>query len=249
VDLLLTSEWPANVLRELPQAWPEEADQRRLVKAAARRCSAAPVAALAAAAEPKYHACGLGGVFWRRPPWKHEHRGEVEASTGALRCGVCRLVTLGSADGATPTLAPKHGERGTDAELKKPPPQKWLHGLDLDPSAMPAAADDATLSPWSESAVAAATSTAEGEGLLRPSFDTSGDKEERRRWARRFGAIPEDMLKLSDKLEEVAKPKEKKEFHKSLYKVSEKEKKRRKTGGDGHLPFSARERMGANRGG
>merc|ERR1719310_2357201 len=101
---------------------------------------------------------------------------------------------MGSADGVTPTVALRHGERGTGVEPPKPQPQKWLHGLDLDPSAMPAAADDATVSPWSETAVAAATGTAQDEGLLRPSFDTAGDKEERRRWMRRFGAVPEDML-------------------------------------------------------
>ena len=41
---------------------------------------------------------GLGGVFWRRAPWRHERRGEVEASTGVLKCGVCRMITLGQTD-------------------------------------------------------------------------------------------------------------------------------------------------------
>merc|ERR1711972_210883 len=102
VDLLLTSEWPAGCLKGVKQAWPEEMDIRRMVKQSMKQCSSAPVAAIAAAAEPKYHAVALGGVFWRRAPWMHERRGEVVQSTGELRCGVCRIVTLGAVDGSRP---------------------------------------------------------------------------------------------------------------------------------------------------
>ncbi|CAK9048731.1 Cryptochrome DASH [Durusdinium trenchii] len=102
VDLLLTSEWPKGVMTTLKEAWPEEADVRKLAKGAARQCSSPAVAELAVAAEPKYHAVGLGGVFWRRQPWRHERRGEVEASTGVLKCGVCRMITLGAVDGSRP---------------------------------------------------------------------------------------------------------------------------------------------------
>lgn len=56
VDLLLTSEWPAGVMATLKEAWPEEAEQRKLAKGAARHCSSPAVAELAVAAEPKYHA-------------------------------------------------------------------------------------------------------------------------------------------------------------------------------------------------
>eukprot|EP00435_Cladocopium_sp_Y103_P051114 s870_g15.t1 len=79
VDLLLTSEWPKGVMSTLKDAWPEEAEVRKLAKGAARQCSSAAVAELAVAAEPKYHAVGLGGVFWRRQPWRHERRGEASS--------------------------------------------------------------------------------------------------------------------------------------------------------------------------
>lgn len=252
VDLLLTSEWPTGVLRGVPSAWPEEVGTRRMVKAAVKRCCSVAVAQITAAAEPKYHAVGLGGVFWRRPPWKHERRGEVVASTGELRCGVCRLIALGAADGSQPGLS--NVQEGSSAAASAPPkPQKWLHGLDLDPSNLPAGADDATPSPWSEkvaSGIGGSVAGAEAEaveGLVRPDFSLT-DKEERRRWTQRFGCVPEEMQRLSDRLAKAAQPKEKKDKHKSLYKVSEKEKKRRKTGGDGHLPFHAKERMASNKG-
>merc|ERR1712039_162331 len=109
------------------------------VKAAARQCSSTAVAEIAQAAEPKYHAAALGGVFWRRQPWRHERRGEIVASTGELRCGVCRFITLGAIDGTT------LGDIGAKGEYQKDPvaapsqkEKKWMHGLDLDPHAMPA---------------------------------------------------------------------------------------------------------------
>merc|ERR1712232_712556 len=98
VDLLLTAEWPAGIMKGVRDAWPEEMPVRKMVRRAVKQCGSAPVAAIAACAEPKYHAVGLGGVFWRRPPWKHERRGEVVQSTGELQCGVCRLVSLGALD-------------------------------------------------------------------------------------------------------------------------------------------------------
>lgn len=253
VDLLLTAEWPGGCMKGVPRAWPEEADHRKLVKAAYRHCAAQPAGDLAAAAEPKYHAVGLGGVFWRRQPWHHERRGEVVQSTGELRCGACRMVALGSIDGAGPPMpAPKGAAAAAavKAEPPKLPPQKWLHGLDLDPNALPAPADDATVSPWSEKVVESAGvdgSTGPDGAPLRLDVKLD-DPEERRRWIQRFGCLPVQMQQLSDKLAKMDKPKEKKEHHKSLYKVSEKEKKRRKTGGDGHLPGHAKERMQANRG-
>mmetsp|Transcript_44413 Transcript_44413/g.96527 ORF Transcript_44413/g.96527 Transcript_44413/m.96527 type:complete len:466 (+) Transcript_44413:58-1455(+) len=251
VDLLLTSEWPTGCLKGVAQAWPQEVETRKLAKAAARTCATSAVAMLAAATEPKYHAVGLGGVFWRRPPWRHERRGEVVAATGELRCGVCRLITLGAADGHRPapagvaqaaSAASSQADGGTAA---KPKPEKWLHGLDLNPHAMPACSEDATVCPWSQKAVSeAAGSDPVAEPLRMPGID---DKEERRRWLKRFGCLPQEMQSLSDKITKANEPKEKKEKHKSLYKVSEKEKKRRKTGGDGHLPFHAKERMHSTR--
>ena len=77
-------------------------------------------------------------------------------------------------------------------------------------------------------------------------FDAK-DTEERRRWFKRFGVMPEDMQRAAEKVAKDSEPKEKKAKHHSLYKVSEREKKRRKTGGDGHLSFSAKERMASNR--
>ena len=58
VDLLLTCEWPKGVMTQLKEAWPEEAEVRKLAKGAARQCSSPAVAELAVAAEPKYHAVG-----------------------------------------------------------------------------------------------------------------------------------------------------------------------------------------------
>mmetsp|Transcript_36882 Transcript_36882/g.68913 ORF Transcript_36882/g.68913 Transcript_36882/m.68913 type:complete len:473 (-) Transcript_36882:173-1591(-) len=254
VDLLLTSEWPKGCMKGLGQAWPEELAHRQLLKVAAKQCSSVAVAELAVAAEPKYHVMGLGGVFWRRAPWRHERRGEVVPATGELRCGVCRLLTLGAIDGSRPGVRAEAIPRGPEfsgpggADLTSSvKPQKWLHGLDLDPNAMPLAADDSTLSPWSEQAKAASVRAAdgsEGAGPLRLDVQT-GDREERRRWLQRFGCLPEEFQSAEDKVNKMNQPKEKKEKHKSLYKVSEKEKKRRKTGGDGHLPFHAKERMAA----
>ncbi|CAK9033189.1 unnamed protein product [Durusdinium trenchii] len=246
VDLLLTSEWPKGVMTTLKEAWPEEADVRKLAKGAARQCSSPAVAELAVAAEPKYHAVGLGGVFWRRQPWRHERRGEVEASTGVLKCGVCRMITLGAVDGSRPGVkdmpTAKYSYKKPEDEAP-PKPQKWLHGLELDPKAMPQDADDATANPWTKKEVAS------DPNLPPERPDFSGmDKEEKRRWMHRFGIKPDEMLSASDKLQKESEPKQKKEKHKSLYKVSEKEKKRRKTGSDSHLPFSARERMQAGRG-
>eukprot|EP00913_Durusdinium_trenchii_P020264 g19037.t1 len=168
VDLLLTSEWPKGVMTTLKEAWPEEADVRKLAKGAARQCSSPAVAELAVAAEPKYHAVGLGGVFWRRQPWRHERRGEVEASTGVLKCGVCRMITLGAVDGSRPGVkdmptAKYSYKKPEDTCLEillgscdeaPPKPQKWLHGLELDPKAMPQDADDATANPWTKKEVA-----------------------------------------------------------------------------------------------
>eukprot|EP00927_Polykrikos_kofoidii_P036499 TRINITY_DN30821_c0_g1_i1.p1 TRINITY_DN30821_c0_g1~~TRINITY_DN30821_c0_g1_i1.p1 ORF type:complete len:472 (-),score=100.36 TRINITY_DN30821_c0_g1_i1:73-1488(-) len=256
VDLLLTSEFPAGCLKGVHDAWPEEAASRKMVKAAVRQCGSSAVAAIAAGAEPKYHAVGLGGVFWRRPPWRHERRGEILAGTGEMRCGACRMISLGAVDGSRPGVkhvaaASAQDGQGSDVAVQKKP-EKWLHGLDLDPSSLPAAAENATQCPWTEKGERVAKGGGEGtiEAItapLRPSFDTS-DPEERRRWLRRFGCRPEEMLRVSDKLAHESAPKEKKEKYQSVYKVSEKEKKRRKTGGDGHLPFAAKERMSANKG-
>mmetsp|Transcript_23412 Transcript_23412/g.54485 ORF Transcript_23412/g.54485 Transcript_23412/m.54485 type:complete len:431 (-) Transcript_23412:86-1378(-) len=257
VDLLLTSEWPDHMLRGMKDAWPEEAAVRRKVRNAARSCSSAEVAQIAATAEPKYHVVGLGGLFWRRTPWRHERRGEVVASTGEIHGGVCRLIAMGASDGsspglvstqakgpsATPASSTSAGSEGGKAEK----PEKWLHGLDLDPEAMPAPSEDSTMSPWCEKAIAIEAAQAEAAAKeaaipARISSDAMDD-EERRRWKARFGCLPEEMQRLSDKITEENQPKEKKQHHKSLYKVSEKEKKRRKTGTDSHLPFAARERM------
>lgn len=247
VDLLLTSEWPKGVMSTLKDAWPEEAEVRKLAKGAARQCSSAAVAELAVAAEPKYHAVGLGGVFWRRQPWRHERRGEVEASTGLLKCGVCRMITLGAVDGSRPGVkdmpSAKYSYKKPEEEVA-PKPQKWLHGLELDPKAMPSDADGATPNPWTQKEVPKVDPNLPPE---RPDF-SGMDKEEKRRWMHRFGIKPDEMLSASDKIQKENEPKQKKEKHKSLYKVSEKEKKRRKTGTDSHLPFSARERMQAGRG-
>ncbi|CAJ1367948.1 unnamed protein product [Effrenium voratum] len=212
---------------------------------AARQCSSAAVAELAVAAEAKYHAVGLGGVFWRRAPWRHERRGEVEAATGLLKCGVCRMITLGAVDGSRPGVkATPEGEKYSPEEAAAKKPQKWIHGLELDPKAMPGTAEDATPNPWAKK-----PETAQAEDLPPERPDFSGmDREERRRWMKRFGIKPHEMLSASDKLQKDNAPKEKKEKRQSLYHVSEKEKKRRKTGGDGHLPFHARERMQAGRG-
>eukprot|EP00933_Yihiella_yeosuensis_P026983 TRINITY_DN20934_c0_g1_i1.p1 TRINITY_DN20934_c0_g1~~TRINITY_DN20934_c0_g1_i1.p1 ORF type:complete len:472 (+),score=126.75 TRINITY_DN20934_c0_g1_i1:64-1479(+) len=257
IDLLLTSEWPAGCMRGLKDAWPQEVETRRLAKQAARQCSAPGVSEVASAAEPKYHATGLGGVFWRRVPWKHEKRGEVVQSTGELKCGVCRMITLGAVDGSRPGVKEDAASSSGAYTYRKPEeagaskPQKWLHGLELDPHAVPAQSDDATTCPWSAKADAEAKARAEAAANApaeRPDF-SGMDKEEKRRWMQRFGMKPEEMLFASDKLAKENAPKEKKEKHKSLYKVSEKEKKRRKTGGDGHLPFQAKERMhGSGRG-
>eukprot|EP00439_Symbiodinium_sp_Y106_P071036 s2085_g12.t1 len=250
VDILLTSEWPKGILGGLKDAWPEEAEARRLAKSAVRQCCSPAVAELAVAAEPKYHAVGLGGVFWRRAPWRHERRGEVEASTGTLKCGVCRMITLGAVDGSRPGVNEaidaqrKYSYKKPEELEAKTKPQKWLHGLDLDPKSMPTDADDATPSPWAEKAVKVEDPNQPPE---RPDF-SGMDKDERRRWMQRFGIKPHEMLQASDKIEKENQPKEKKEKRQSLYKVSEKEKKRRKTGSDSHLPFSARERMQAGRG-
>lgn len=255
IDLLLTSEWPEGCMRGVAQAWPEEMHTRKMVKAAVKQCSASPVAAIVMAAEPKYHVVGLGGVFWRRAPWKHTRRGEVVQSTGELKCGVCRLVSLGALDGSRPGVierkpsyyGPRLGQDASaDDNVATAKPQKWLHGLELEPSTMPSAADDATPNPWSEVAASVGPHLKDS-AELRLNFDTE-DKEERRRWLRRFGCVPEELQRVSDKLEKDEAPKEKKDKHKSLYKVSEKEKKRRKTGGDGHLPFHAKERMSSNNG-
>lgn len=251
IDLLLCSEWPAHCLTGLPQAWPEEQAQRKLVKRAARQVCSEEVGEAARAAEPKYLACGLGGVFWRRQPWKHERRGEVVASTGEMRCGVCRLVTLGAIDGKGPGLEASSKPQGptvapAGAAAVAPKPQKWLHGLDLDPDAMPTTADDATLSPWALKEAALMPKAEDGKPI-RAEFNLE-DTEERRRWFKKFGINPNEMQKLSDKMAKEDAPKEKKEKRKSIFKVSDKEKQRRKTGGDGHLPFSAKERMSSNRG-
>eukprot|EP00929_Paragymnodinium_shiwhaense_P054989 TRINITY_DN27577_c0_g1_i1.p1 TRINITY_DN27577_c0_g1~~TRINITY_DN27577_c0_g1_i1.p1 ORF type:complete len:472 (+),score=144.30 TRINITY_DN27577_c0_g1_i1:102-1517(+) len=262
VDLLLTSEWPTGCLKHIQKAWPQEVEHRRHVKLGARHCSSSAVADIAEAAEPKYHAVGLGGVFWRRPAWRHERRGEIVQSTGQLKCGSCRILTLGAVDGSKPGVPEGAGLKekqyyGGNAEpspeeAKPKKPEKWLHGLELDPNAMPAAADDATPSPFKETAdEIAAKERAEGEKTpaARADFADMSD-EEKRSWARKFGIDPRDMQKLADKIAQANAPKEKiqKDKRKSLYKVSEKEKKARKTGGDGHLPFHAKERMANNRG-
>jgi hypothetical protein len=266
VDMLLTCEWPAGIMKGLKEAWPEEMAFRKLLRSAAKQCASVAVAEVAAAAEPKYHIAGLGGLFWRRDPWKHERRGEVVQSTGELRCGACRMVMLGAIDGSSPGVVKKApqaagAERPASMALVdavKAKPQKWLHGLDLEPDKLSVEVENATPSPWSTKHQA----TAEGSGstpkesgscyvagsagadLLRADFQTE-DQEERRRWMKRFGINPGEMQQASDKIAKEMAPKEKKEKHKSLYKVSDKEKKRRKTGGDGHLPFHAKERMAA----
>ncbi|CAJ1435833.1 unnamed protein product, partial [Effrenium voratum] len=206
IDLLLTSEWPKGIMTTLKEAWPEEAETRKLAKRrAARQCSSAAVAELAVAAEAKYHAVGLGGVFWRRAPWRHERRGEVEAATGLLKCGVCRMITLGAVDGSRPGVkATPEGEKYSpeaasrfqeEAAAKKP--QKWIHGLELDPKAMPGTAEDATPNPWAKK-----PETAQAEDLPPERPDFSGmDREERRRWMKRFGIKPHEMLSASDKLQ------------------------------------------------
>mmetsp|Transcript_23586 Transcript_23586/g.74318 ORF Transcript_23586/g.74318 Transcript_23586/m.74318 type:complete len:432 (-) Transcript_23586:91-1386(-) len=244
VDLLLTSEWPSGCFRGVPK----EA-QEGLHKAAVRPCSSQAVAEIAASAEPKYHAVGLGAVFWRRPPWTHVNRGEVAQSTGELRCGVCRIVALGAADGGpaagTPTPA-----SATDKPAGGPKPQKWLHGLDLDPAAPPAQAADATPSPWATGpATVAASAGAGAEGgtpqpPLRPIFEP-GDAEAQRRWRERFGILPEEMLSASDKVAKEMQPKEKKEKRQSLY-YSQKGEKRFKAGKGGHEGFLQKERRAAN---
>lgn len=232
IDLLLTSEWPTEILKGLKDAWPQEAHTRKLAKGAAKQCASVGVAEIAAGAEPKYHAVGLGGVFWRRVPWTHELRGEVVAQTGQLKCGVCRMVALGAVDGSRPGVKDivdpnKRSYRKPEEPGAEPAkPEKWMHGLELDPDTMPATSEDATVSPWSEAAKAEEIyrmSLKTNAPLERPDFGTM-DKEERKRWMQRFGCRPEEMLQLSDKLVKENTPKEKKEKHKSLYKVSEKEK-------------------------
>lgn len=181
---------------------------------------------------------------------------------------MCRIVALGATDGSSPGVVKKKvqqvgAERPASqaaTEEARAKPQKWLHGLDLDPNNLSMDAEGSTVSPWSEKARTPDEEAAPGSAAVpgapaKPGADMARwegdieDKEERRRWFKKFGINPREMQQTADKINKEMAPKEKKEKHKSLYKVSEKEKKRRKTGGDGHLSFAAKERMGSNRGG
>jgi len=233
VDLLLTSEWPAGCFRGVAKEKREGVD-----KATYQRNSSAPVAKVAVAAEPKYHAVGLSSVFWRRPPWTHERRGEVVASTGELRCGACRMVALGAADG------------GASNDSAKQPPQKWLHGLDLDPDAIPAPADDATRSPWSEEALRIEAAKKEDPNKdappLRLGLAACLEGEDKRRWLQRFGCLPTEMQSASDKIQRELEPKEKekKEKRTSIY-WNQKSDKRFKAGKGHGDSFHQKERRAA----
>lgn len=239
VDLLLTSEWPEGCLRGVPKAARQDLD-----KAVVQRCSSLAVAEIAAAAEPKYHAVGLGSVFWRRPPWTHLHRGEVAQSTGELRCGACRMIALGAADGGSPAVS-STATAAAGSQPAAPKPQKWLHGLDLDPLALPAPADDATPSPWAEKPATETGGPAnEALPLLRPIL-APGDEEAQRRWKKRFGVLPQELLSASDRVEKESQPKEKKDKRQSLY-YSQKGEKRFKAGKGGHEGFLQKERRAAN---
>merc|ERR1711924_343218 len=101
--------------------------------------------------------------------------------------GTCRFIGLGAAGAvASPTGASACPRADVPAAVQRQ--QKWLHGLDIDPLALPTDADDATGSPWVdnvEACVAAAAPDAAPE-VWRPSFGMA-DSEEWRRWRQRFG--------------------------------------------------------------
>merc|ERR1712043_97230 len=105
---------------------------------------------------------------------------------------------LGAADGQllAPLPAAMPGPEG--AARSAPAQQKWLHGLELTPGAEPTVADDSTRSPFSVAVTAmnAPEGPADSE-KARADFHTKEDPEERRRWMKRFGCIPEDMQMLS----------------------------------------------------
>lgn len=100
VDLLLTAEWPAKGLHGVSKEARAGID-----KEVVKLCSSVAVAELAVTAEPKYHATGLLGMFWRRPPWRHERRGVIVPATGKLQCGVCRQISLGALGGVGSALS------------------------------------------------------------------------------------------------------------------------------------------------
>lgn len=245
VDLLLTSEWPTGCLKGVPKEARTEIVDKEKVFA----CCSPAVAEVAAAAEPKYHAVGLAGVFWRRLPWQHERRGEVVAATGQLRCGACRMVAMGiagSGASASSTAPPAGTEEGAPQQPPQPKQQKWLHGLELDPYAPPARADDATPCPWAKKETPKEAAAGEKQEVWRPSFGMA-DSEERRRWLKRMGATPDEMLSASDKLQADAdkeENKEKKKKRQSLY-PTEKDNKKKRGGAGEHETFAMRERRAA----
>jgi hypothetical protein len=258
VDLLLTSEWPAGCLSGVPK----EA-RTGLDKATLPEHSSPAVAELVSAAEPKYHAVGLAGQFWRRPPWTHVHRGEVIPATGELRCGVCRMVALGSVPSTGPTAhsaAPTGTRANQQQQQQQPQPnqvcsapepknQKWLHGLDLDPHAPPAQAADATSSPWIET-----KKPSEDEKQLQPplKLDVTDlmDPADKRRWLKKFGVVPKDLQFASDRIEkDIEKANEKANKAKgprreSLY-GNQKSDKRFKAGKGSNDTFHQKERRAA----
>jgi hypothetical protein len=81
IDLLLTCEWPRHVAAATgaPLPPPEVA--------AASVSGPAPLAELAAAVAPRYHAAGGAGLFYARPPYRNR------------RNGVTRFVALGRIGG------------------------------------------------------------------------------------------------------------------------------------------------------
>eukprot|EP00747_Dinoflagellata_sp_TGD_P213216 gnl/TRDRNA2_/TRDRNA2_86201_c0_seq1.p1 gnl/TRDRNA2_/TRDRNA2_86201_c0~~gnl/TRDRNA2_/TRDRNA2_86201_c0_seq1.p1 ORF type:complete len:440 (+),score=99.86 gnl/TRDRNA2_/TRDRNA2_86201_c0_seq1:134-1453(+) len=248
IDLLLTSEWPAGCLGLVPKAEREGVD-----KNAVQQCSSPAVAEVVVAAEPKYHAVGMCGVFWRRPPWMHERRGEIVASTGALKCGVCRLVALGSPAGPPPELAAKPKpycapEGLTSAQNPAPTAkvQKWLHGLDVDPTSLPSQDPTATACPWTQHGVAA-SSKEEGPMKWAPSFGMA-DPEERRRWMQKFGIKPEEMQEVVDSAKKAQEAKEKAKAtkkRKSLYETK-KDREKKKGGAGQNDTYASIEKRIAN---
>jgi len=256
VDLLLTSEWPAGCLSGVPKEARTGLDKDMLPNN-----SSPAVADLVSSAEPKYHAVGLAGQFWRCPPWTHVHRGEVVPATGELHCGVCRMVALGSVPSTVATARsaattdtganqqqqqqPQPNQVSSASELKQ---QKWLHGLDLDPHAPPAQAADATPSPWLETKKAS-----EGEKLQPLQLDVTElmDPKDKRRWLKKFGVLPQDLQFASNRIaNDVEKANEKANKNKgprreSLY-SNQKSDKRFKAGKGSNDAFHQKERRAAN---
>ena len=131
VDLLLSANWPQGAARlcspSVLAAAASAAGCDSTALSAASDAGAPPLAQLAQAACPRYHAAGGAGLFFLRPPYRN--------AAAPLRSAVTRFVAL----------APLGAQ---------PPTNKWLHALSLTPAsemgaaALAAPAPDATASPY-----------------------------------------------------------------------------------------------------